>query len=119
MSSPISTNLDDDVAQRAREIAQREHRSLSNLVANAVAVFTDLPKELRDTLLELRTMNDGADLRALARDMSALAARARLEVATRRLVDEGRFSASLREASDLDLLEAGTAAAQAVSRRRG
>jgi hypothetical protein len=108
MSATISTNLDDAIAGRAREIAQREHRSMSNLVANAVAVFTDLPKDLRDALLELRAVNDGAQLRALTRELSALAARVRFDLAARELADEKKLSPELSNAGDIQLLEAAT-----------
>ena len=119
MSATISTNLDDTVAVRAREIAQREHRSISNLVANAVAVFTDLPKDLRDALLELRAVNDGAQLRALTRELSALAARVRFDLATRELVDENKFSADQKDASDVEMLEAATSLTRRELRRSG
>lgn len=119
MSATISTNLDDVIAGRAREIARREHRSMSNLVANAVAVFTDLPKDLRDALLELRAVNDGAQLRALTRELSALAARARFDLAARQLAGEGKFSSKLGDADDVELLEAATSLTRAELRRRG
>jgi predicted transcriptional regulator len=109
MSTSVSTNLDDAVAARAREIAQREHRSLSNLVANAVTVFTDLPKELRDILLELRGANDETGLRTLNHEIRALVARARFETATQRLVSEGKFPSLPDKVSELELMEAATA----------
>lgn len=119
MSATISTNLDDDVAARAREIARREHRSLSNLVANAVAVFTDLPKELRDALLELRSANDAAQLGAFTHEMSALAAKARFDLATRRLIEERKFPPELGEGDDIDLLEAATSLTRDALNHRG
>ena len=119
MSATISTNLDDTIAGRAREIAQREHRSMSNLVANSVAVFTDFPKDLRDTLLELRAVSDGARLRALTRDLSALAARARFDMAAGELVAEKQFSREVSDADDIELLETATTLTRAELRHRG
>ena len=119
MSATISTNLDDTIAGRAREIAQREHRSMSNLVANAVAVFTDFPKDLRDTLLELRAISDGAQLRALTRELSALAARARFDMAAGELVAEKQFSNEIGDADDIELLETAAKLTRAEIRRRG
>ncbi len=119
MSTTISTNLDDAIAERARQIAQREHRSMSNLVANAVAVFTDLPKDLRDALLELRAVDDGARLRALTREMSALAARARFDLSVRELAAEEKFPLGIGNAGELELLETATKLTQAELRRRG
>jgi len=119
MSATISANLDDATAGRAREIAQREHRSMSNLVANAVAVFTDLPKDLRDALLELRAVGDNAELKTLTRELSALAAKARFDVATRQLVGEKKFPAKLADADDIDLLEGATSLTSRAPRRNG
>jgi len=119
MSATISTNLDEALVGRAREIAQREHRSMSNLVANAVAVFTDFPKDLRDALLELRAVDDGAQLRALTRELSALAARARFDLATRDLAGERKFSSEFSEAGDIELLETASSLTRDELRRRG
>jgi predicted transcriptional regulator len=119
MSAKISTKLDDATAVRAREIAQREHRSMSNHVANAVAVFTDLPKDLRDALLGLRAVNDGAQLRALTHELSALAARARFDLAARDLANESGFTNDVGEADDVALLESASKLTRAELRRRG
>lgn len=109
MTSPISANLDDELAQKARVIAQKENRSLSNVIVNAVAVFTDLPRELRDALIELRAEGEADTYREMSREMMAFIARRRLDRAVRRLAAEGRFDSSLGDASDLELLEAATA----------
>ena len=119
MSATISANLDDATAGRAREIALREHRSMSNLVANAVAVFTDLPKDLRDALLELRAAADPAELKTLTREWSALAAKAKFNLTTRQLVSERKFPAKLGDADDIDLLEAATSLTSPELRRNG
>ena len=50
----ISAYIDERDAMRVRMIAETEHCSVANFIANAVAVFSDLPKGLRDSLLELR-----------------------------------------------------------------
>ena len=119
MSATISANLDDATAGRAREIAQREHRSMSNLVANAVAVFTDLPKDLRDALLELRAVADPAELKTLTRELSALATKAKFDRATRQLVSEAKFPSKFGDADDIDLLEAATSMTSRALRRNG
>jgi hypothetical protein len=119
MSATISTNLDDAVATKAREIAHREHRSISNLVANAVAVFTDMPKELRDTLLELRAENDDAQLQEFVREMSALAARTQFDLATRRLVAEGPSFAELADADEMDIMAHATDLTRSALRNGG
>lgn len=108
MADTISTNLDHAVAVKARQIAQRENRTVSNFVAGAVGVFSDFPKELRDILLELRASNDSQLLRDVMREMTFVAARARFDAAAAKLAQEGKFDVTL-DASDMDLLEAATA----------
>lgn len=119
MSTAVSTNLDDAVAARARDIAQREHRSVSNLVANAVAVFTELPKELRDILLELRAVNDEMQLRTLTREMLIVASRARFDRAMQEAARQIVLPAGLEEADELEILEAATSITKDEIRRRG
>jgi hypothetical protein len=72
MSATISTNLDDTIAERAREIALR--------------VLT----------------------RELSRELSALAARARFDMAAGELVAEEQFSNEASDADDIELLETAT-----------
>jgi hypothetical protein len=129
MSTAVSTNLDDAVAARAREIAQREPRSISNLVANAVAMFTKLPKELGDGLLQLRAINDEAQLRTLAhemialalrtKEMMALAARTKFDRPVQEAVKETRLPTGLEDAEDLETLEAAMAITLSETRHRG
>jgi ABC-type phosphonate transport system ATPase subunit len=116
VSATISTNLDDVVAGKAREIASREHRSISNLVANAVAVFTDLPKGLRDTLLELRAANDREPLRKLVSDMERAAAKAQFDLAVARLVASGDLFPESEGMSELELMESSTELVKSVIR---
>jgi ABC-type phosphate transport system ATPase subunit len=49
---PFSTSLTAEVGLRVRMIAQRENRSFANVIESAVKVFTLLPKEVRDVLVE-------------------------------------------------------------------
>ncbi len=68
---------------RAREIARRENRSLSNVVENALGVSHALPKDLRDQLVA-RLSTGGSDdvaLREAAREMMFALARRRYEEA--------------------------------------
>ena len=48
----FSTSLTSDVGARVKMIAQRENRSFANVIESAVKVFTLLPKEVRDMLVE-------------------------------------------------------------------
>jgi hypothetical protein len=61
-SRSISTSLPAPLETRLRIISSRENRSVANVVENAVRVFTLLPKDLRDRLVELSS--DGPDLSA-------------------------------------------------------
>ncbi|GLS17593.1 hypothetical protein GCM10007874_06080 [Labrys miyagiensis] len=118
MPTTVSTNLDDAVAARARDIAQREHCSLSTLVANAVTVFTELPKELRDMVLDLRAANDEAQLHALSNEIRAIVARTRFDRIAHRLAAEVKFPHLAADASELEILEAATALTLNEIRRR-
>jgi hypothetical protein len=52
MPKALSATIPDALEARTRAIAKAENRSLSNVVENALGVFTALPKELRDKLVE-------------------------------------------------------------------
>jgi len=101
----VSANLDERDARKVRVLAAKEHRSVSSFVANAVVVFSDLPKDLRDSLLEFRVEEDPASFRALVRDMAAMVARRKLDMASRRLAAQKRFPRLPKDASDQDILD--------------
>ena len=46
----VSANLDERDAKRVRMLAEREHRTVSSFISNAVVVFSDLPKDLEGFL---------------------------------------------------------------------
>jgi hypothetical protein len=106
MAMTISTNLDKAVATKARNIAQKENRSISNFVAGAVGVFSEFPKELRDILLELRASDDSTLMKEVMREMTLAVARRRFDAAIERVVTEARFDPSLANLSDIELLDA-------------
>jgi hypothetical protein len=114
MTVPISANLDERLAANAREVAKVEHRTLSNVVANALLVFLGMPKELRDILLELSVDPNSPAFRSVVQEMSALAAKRKLEIAFQRLVDEKKLPELPQDASELDLLEKATALSRGV-----
>ena len=51
MPKALSATVPEPLEARARAIARQENRSLSNVVENALGVFTAMPKELRDQLV--------------------------------------------------------------------
>jgi hypothetical protein len=81
MPKALSATVPEPLEALAREIARRENRSLSNVIENALGVFTALPKELRDQLVA-RLSTGGPDdpvLRGAAREMMFALARRRYE----------------------------------------
>ena len=50
MPKALSATVPEPLEARAREIARSENRSLSNVVENALGVFTALPKDRRTTV---------------------------------------------------------------------
>lgn len=114
MATTLSTNVDDQMAQKVRIVAEKENRSVSNVVSSALTVFTGLPKEVRDTLLELQSQQDTDGLKRLSRAMMAAASRMRLETATQRLASEPSFASSDIAAAEIDLLEEATRLTEAT-----
>ncbi len=110
----ISANVDDQMAKKVRVVADKEHRSTSNVVSSALTVFMGLPKELRDTLLELQSSHDAKASKRIAREMQATVARIRLEIATEQLVAEGLMTERSDISEERDLLEEATRLAEEV-----
>lgn len=108
MPVTLSANVDDQMAFKVRAVAEKEHRSVSNVVSSALTVFTGLPKDVRDTLLELQSEHDAKAIKRLAREMMAAVSRLRLERAGERLVAEGIFGGAGSDADDIDLMEEAT-----------
>ena len=119
VSSAVSTKLDDAVAARAREIAQREPRSISNVVANAVAMYTQPPKQLGDGLLQLRAINEEAQSYTLAHELMARAPRTKFDRPVQEAVKETRLPPGLEDAADLEALKAAMAITLSQTRPRG
>lgn len=107
MAVTLSTNVDDRTASKVRDVAEKEHRSVSNVVSSAIAVFTGLPKEVRDALLELQSQ-DATATKRLSREMMATLSRVRLEIATERLASEGLFGGHQGQFDELGSLEEAT-----------
>jgi hypothetical protein len=49
---PFSTSLTAEVGARVKTIASSENRSFANVIESAVKVFTLLPKDIRDVLVD-------------------------------------------------------------------
>lgn len=114
MAVTLSTNVDHQMALKIRAVAEKEHRSISSVVSSALAVFTGLPKEVRDTLLELQSHQDANGIKRLSREMMAAVSRIRLETATARLTTEGIFGGPDDAANEIDLMEEATGLGKAA-----
>jgi hypothetical protein len=82
-------------------------------------MFTKLPKELGDGLLQLRAINNEAQLHTLAHEMMALAARTKFDRPAQEAVKETRLPTGLEDAEDLETLEAAMAITLSETRHRG
>lgn len=88
MPKALSATVSEPLEARARAIAKQENRSLSNVVENALGVFTAFPKDLRDHLVA-RLASGGPDdmaLREVSRELMASMARRRYEEARDALI---------------------------------
>lgn len=117
MSSTISANVDNGTATKLKRVAAMENRSVSNAVSSAITVFVDLPKEIRDFLLELNAQDDHETIGKLGREMMAAAARVRLEKATADLAGEQRFGGPENGSREIDMMEEATALTRIATRR--
>ena len=101
----VSANLSEEDARKVRVQAAREHRSVSGFVANAAVVFSDFPKDLRDSLLELRVEESQTAFRTLVHEIAAMVARRKFDLASARLIAQKRLPALADDASDQEILD--------------
>lgn len=105
MATTISGNVDAQTAMKLRSVAARENRSVSNVVASAVAVFTDLPKGLRDLLLEMHVRQDEDGIKRISREMMAAVARAQLDAAAHDLLSDRLFGGRDDASTEMEIME--------------
>jgi hypothetical protein len=110
----ISANLDERDAKQVRVLAEREHRSVSSFVASAVVVFSAFPRDLRDSLLELRVDDDALAFRTVIREMAALVARSKFDLASRRLAAQKRLPEINEQATEADILDEASAIVRGI-----
>jgi len=109
-----STSLPEDLDQRVRTIALRENRTPANVLENAVRVFTLLPPELRNLLIETSADQAGGlrKLEELSRRMMFALARERFENAAAKLAQsDGKIDREMLDADEMILEPQGPAAA--------
>ena len=105
----LSANLDESEARNVKDMASREHRSTSSFIANAVSVYMEFPREVRDTLLELKAEKSSAALRAVIREFGVLVARSKFDLASQRLADQKLLPDIAEDATDQDILDQASA----------
>jgi hypothetical protein len=76
-----STSLSAPLETRLRVISMRENRTVANVMENAVRVFTLMPKDLRDRLVEMSADERTAGTRFLELSRLVLFELARLRYA--------------------------------------
>ena len=107
MAVTLSANVKNELAAATRRMAEEENRTVSNVVENALLVFSEFPKPLRDSLLALHRSNAGL-FQDMTREMMAFIARAKFDAA---MAEISPYFAREGDAAltDLELLEQVTA----------
>jgi hypothetical protein len=101
-----STSLPEDLDLRVRMIALSENRTPANVLENAVRVFTLMPQELRNLLIETSADQTGGfrKLDELSRRMMFALARERFEDAAAKLAQSnGRIDPEMLDADEMVL----------------
>ena len=109
-----STSLPEDLDLRLRTIARRENRTPANVLENAVRVFTLMPQELRNLLIETSADQTGGfrQFEVLGRRIMFALARERFENAAARLArSDGKIDPEMLDADEMVLEAPGPAAA--------
>ncbi|MBV9565007.1 MAG: hypothetical protein JOY90_31850 [Bradyrhizobium sp.] len=107
-----STSLPEDLDLRVRTIALRENRTPANVLENAVRVFTLMPQELRNLLIEASAdqAKGVRKLEELSRRIMFALARERFESAAARLAQsDGTIDPEMLDADEMVLESDGSA----------
>ena len=108
-----STSLPEDLDLRVRTIALRENRTPANVLENAVRVFTLMPQELRNLLIETSADQTRGfrKLEVLSRRIMFALARERFENAAARFAQsDGKIDPEMLDADEMVLEPHGPAA---------
>jgi predicted transcriptional regulator len=100
----LSTSVDESVATRLRVIAKREDRSTSSMIANALALYTLMPKEMREAL-RLFAAEDEHFLRAIINELTALTVERKFDFARRELSKSTKAVPELEDATEADIAD--------------
>jgi hypothetical protein len=103
-----STSLPEDLDLRVRTIALRENRTPANVLENAVRVFTLLPQDLRNLLIENSAdqMKGARKIEDLSRRIMFSLARERFEQAAAKLAaSDGKIDHDMLNADEMVVVE--------------
>jgi hypothetical protein len=103
-----STSLPEDLDLRVRTIALRENRTPANVLENAVRVFTLLPQDLRNFLIENSAdqMKGARKIEELSRRIMFSLARERFEQAAAKLAaSDGKIDHDMLNADEMVVVE--------------
>lgn len=84
----VSTHVDEEIAERVRQIAALEDRKVSRVAGAALALYVDLPGEARDALRHIEALGDEGARDAALREITSVLLRLDYELAARRLAGE-------------------------------
>jgi hypothetical protein len=104
----LSTSVDADLAAQLRTVAKREDRSTSSMIASAIALYAQMPKELREAL-RLFAVEDEAYLRDVLNEMTTLAVERKFDFARRELARSTNPVPDLENASEAEIADAALA----------
>jgi len=106
----FSTSLTIEVGTRVEMIARRENRSYANVIESAVKVFTLLPKDVRDTLVEAAADAETGQkrLEELSRRIMYHDAMRRLDEAAEAVAKHIRIPPDPRDYDDAVVVERGS-----------
>lgn len=84
----ISTHVDEDIAERVKQIAHLEDRKVSQVAGAALSLYVRLPGEARDALRHIEALGDEEVQGATIQEIASLLLRLDYELAARRVAGE-------------------------------
>lgn len=101
----VSANVKESTVLNARITAQKEHRSLSNIIECSMEVFQHVPKEVRDLILELKGEDESKALGDLGREMLRLTNRFKRERNMGLMVEQMQAPEGLKDADEDEVMD--------------
>jgi len=109
-SVTLSTSVGKSLAAQLKIIAKREDRSTSRMMANAIVLYAQMPREPRETP-RLLAVEDETFLRDVLNEMTALAIERKFDFARRELVRSTAPVPELENAGEAEIADAALAIA--------